>query len=125
MNEVKLYGLTKKKWNLDGPGGFKFYWHDSRMKEITFSKRQSGGGFLMVWDAFSVFGKSKLAILGGNQKSGNHIRTLNEYILPFVREYHTDRYIFQQDLAPIHASTETRLVNEHGNAHSSMGFQVS
>ena len=122
MNGVKLYGLMEKKWNLDRPAGFKFYWHDSRMKELTFLKRQSGGGFLMVWGAFIAFGKSKLAVLGGNQKSGYYIRTLNEYILPFVHEYHTDGYTFQQDLAPIHASTETRLVNEHGNAHSSMGF---
>ena len=38
----------EKKWNLDGPGGFKFYWHGSRMKELTFLKRRSGGGSLMV-----------------------------------------------------------------------------
>ena len=67
------------------------------MKELTFSKRQSGGGFLMVWGAFSAFGKSKLAVLRGNRKSGDYIRMLNEYILPFVREYHTDGYTFQQD----------------------------
>ena len=36
------------------------------------------------------------------------IRTLNEYLLPFVHEYHTDGYTFQQDLAPIHTSTETK-----------------
>ena len=95
----------------------------SLKNERKFSKRQAGGGFLMVWGAFSAFGKSKLAVLEDNQKSGDYIRMLNEYILPFVREYHTDEYTFQQDLAPIHASTETRLVNERGNANSSMSFQ--
>ena len=58
------------------------------MKELTFLKRQSGGGSLMLWGAFSAFGKSKLAVLGGNQKSGDY----NEYSLPFVREYHIDEY---------------------------------
>ena len=75
------------------------------MKELTFSKGQSGGGSLMLWGAFSAFGKSKLAVLGSTQKSGDYIGTLNEYILPFVREYHTDVYTFQQELAPIHTST--------------------
>jgi transposase len=58
----------EKKFNLDGPDGFQYYWHDLRTEEQYFSKRQSGGASVMVWGAFSSKGKSSLAILNGNQK---------------------------------------------------------
>ena len=39
----------EKKFNLDGPDGFKYYWHDLRPEPEWFSKRAFGGGSLMVW----------------------------------------------------------------------------
>ncbi|KAG2816009.1 hypothetical protein PC111_g13308 [Phytophthora cactorum] len=76
-----------KKFNLDGPNGYKFYWHDLRQPTQSYARRQSGGGSVMVWGAFSDKGKSKLAILRGRQNSD---------------------YVFQQDNASIHASRETK-----------------
>ncbi|GBN12430.1 hypothetical protein AVEN_101831-1 [Araneus ventricosus] len=38
----------EKKFNLDGPGDLAFYWHGIRKEEEIFSKRQQGGGSLMV-----------------------------------------------------------------------------
>ena len=40
--------LRRKKFNLDGPDGLAYYWHDLRMEELTFSRRQQGGGSVMV-----------------------------------------------------------------------------
>lgn len=38
----------EKKFNLDAPDGWAYYWHDTRMPELTKSKRQRDGGHVMV-----------------------------------------------------------------------------
>jgi len=42
----------EKRFNLDGPDGFQYYWHDLRHEDKIYSKRQFGGGGVMVWAAF-------------------------------------------------------------------------
>ncbi len=37
----------EKKFNLDGPDGYAYYWHDIRKEEKIFSARVQGGG--SVW----------------------------------------------------------------------------
>ena len=37
----------EKKFNLDGPDGFQYYWHDLRKEKLHFSKRVQGGGYCL------------------------------------------------------------------------------
>lgn len=37
----------EKKFNLDGPDGYKCYYHDLRKEEKILSRRQMGGGSVM------------------------------------------------------------------------------
>ena len=39
----------EKKWNLDVPDGYQYYWSDSSTPKMVFSKRQNAGGGIMVW----------------------------------------------------------------------------
>ena len=41
---VRFFGHT-----VDGPDGFDYYWHDLRKEKLIFSKRQQGGGGVMIW----------------------------------------------------------------------------
>ena len=53
----------EKKFNLDGPDGYRHYWHDLRKEERIFSKRHSCHKSLMIWIGFSSKGKTEIAYL--------------------------------------------------------------
>ncbi|POM65607.1 Transposase [Phytophthora palmivora] len=98
----------EKKFNLDGPDGLQYYWHDLRCEKETYFSRQNGGGSVMVWGGFSSQGKTELAFLEGRQNSFNYQETLTNYLLPFGEAFHAGRYIFQHNNASIHASHSTK-----------------
>ena len=66
----------EKKFNLDGPDGLAYYWHDRRKGKRLFPTRQFGGGSVMVWGAMGWNGLSQLVFLEGNQNAANP-RTLH------------------------------------------------
>ena len=70
-----------KKFYLDGPDRWAFYWHDIKMEEQTFSKRQNGGGSVILWGSFSFQGKSKLEIIEGTLNASKKCRILEEYLI--------------------------------------------
>jgi len=98
----------EKKFNLDGPDGYRHYWHDLRKEPLIFSKRHSGGGSVMVWGGFGRNGKTSLALVAGKSDSSDYIQTLKTNLIPFGRKICRKNWIFQQDNAPIHASKETK-----------------
>lgn len=105
----------EKKFNLDGPDGCQFYWHDLRKEEENFFSRQMGGQSVMVWAGFSAKGKTKIAFLEGKQDSRKYIDTLWNYLLPFAMEKHGSSFEFQQDNAAIHTSSLTKSFLSAGN----------
>ncbi len=97
----------EKKFNLDGPDGFAYYWHDIRKEERYFSKRQQGGGSVMDWAAISYYGLSSMVVLNGTLKSEDYCDVLSG-LLPLAEEDCPDDWIFQFDNARIHTSRYTR-----------------
>ena len=72
-----------KKIKLDRPDGAAYYWHDLRKEEQIFSKRQQGGGSLMVWAGFVNGGKTNLAFPTGRMKANDYQDLLDTHLLPF------------------------------------------
>ena len=71
------------------------------------SKRQSGGGGLMVWGAFSCQGKTDLCFVEGIMDSEKYCVVLEAYLLLFGANEMLDSWVYQQDNAPIHKLAHT------------------
>ena len=41
--------FRRKRFNLDGPDGFQYYFHDIRKETMSAIRRQMGGGSVIVW----------------------------------------------------------------------------
>lgn len=97
----------EKKFNLDGPDGWAYYWYDIRKEPRTFLSRQQGGGSLMVWGAFSFNGTTDIAFLEGRQCSTDYQDVLKQFLLPFGKFLGGEDWIYQQDNCSIHTSNST------------------
>jgi hypothetical protein len=81
----------EKRWNLDGPDGFQYYWHDLRKEPQYLSKRAFGGGSTMTWAGIGSNSKTEIAFLDTSMDSQCYIDTLDEYLL------HANRSIFAKN----------------------------
>ena len=104
----KVIFSDEKKFNCDGPDGFDGYWHDLRKEKVYFSKRNFGGGSLMVWGAFSYHGKLTLGFPSTRMDSSEYQIILEANLLPYLRKFQRRKFIFQQDNASVHVSQSTR-----------------
>ncbi len=59
----------EKRFNLDGPNGFRYYWDDLRKEPQMFSKRSQGGGSVMVWAALGWHRKTRIAMVETTMKA--------------------------------------------------------
>ena len=99
----KIIWSDEKKFNLDGPDGIRYYWHDLRTEPKCFSKRQLGGGSLMIWGAFVNDTIFDLYIMEGKYNSEKYCDMLEECLVPFIQQ----NWTFMQDGASIHRSKHT------------------
>lgn len=104
----KVVFSDEKKFNLDGPDGWQYYWHDLRKEPQYFSRRVQGGGSVMVWAAFGDRGKTPITFLEGRQTATLYQNTLNSHLLPYGHRIGGRQWVFQQDNAPIHSAGTTR-----------------
>lgn len=103
----KVIFSDEKKFNLDGPDGWRYYWHDLRDQQSILARRHSGGGSVMVWGSFSWGGKSSLCFVNHRLNSARYIEILEDYLLPSSERIAGRDFIFQQDNAPCHSSKLT------------------
>ena len=90
-----------KVFNVDGPYGYQFYWHDLGLEKESFYSRNHGAGTVMIWAGISHDGLTDLTFLQGRQKSADYIKVLENNLLPFDERMYGANYVFQQDNALI------------------------
>lgn len=104
----KVIFSDEKKWNLDGPDGFSYYWHDLRKEPLYHSKRRAGGGSVMIWACFGWNFKSKISFIDGRMNSQDYCEMLSKHLGDISNSFKGDKWTFQQDNAPCHASAYTK-----------------
>lgn len=98
----------EKRFNLDGPDGMRYFWYDLRHERHIFSKRQFGGGGVMVWAGFSANGITPIVFWDKKVDSAAYQDMLAENLLPIAPLITSGDYLFQQDNATIHVSSASK-----------------
>ncbi|KAJ4444043.1 hypothetical protein ANN_05832 [Periplaneta americana] len=96
----------EKKFNLDGPDGFLYYWHDLRTEDQVRMSRNFGGGSVMIWAAFCAQGTSNLAWVHTRMNSDTYTEMLGLKLVRMYEEF-GGKLIFQQNNAAIHVSAKS------------------
>ena len=99
---IEVVFSDEKKFNLDGPDGWKSYWHDLRKEKAIHSKQHSGGGSLMVWGCFGFNGVGVLEFISGRMSGEDYRKLLQVSLIPVGPAIGGENWVFQHDNAPIH-----------------------
>lgn len=104
----KVIFSDEKKFNLDGPDCYSNYWHDLRNHDVTRSKRNFGGGTVMVWSAFSYDFKLPICWITTRMNSNMYCDLLEDVLISHLEENVEGEFMFQQDNASIHVSRKSK-----------------
>lgn len=100
--------FSDEKWfNLDGPDGCHYFWHDLCSECKVLRRRHTGSGFVMVWVAFSYFGLSNLTFITKIMDFFVYCGVLDDHLLDFAAVNHGENFAFQLDNAAVHRSRYT------------------
>lgn len=111
----KRYVFTdEKKFNLDGPDGLSYYWHDLRKDAEVFSKRQAGEASVMVWGAITYHGPLQLATVQTTLNAEGYCSLLEDYLEEEAAVALGENWVLVQDNAPVHTANKTKIwLQEH------------
>lgn len=99
----------EKKFNLDGPDGYNYYYHDLRKDEHFLSRRHTCEGGVMVRGSVSVYGTCDLEFVTSKMKAETYKSLLQKAFPHYTNIFHTIKWTYQHDNAPIHTA---RVVKE-------------
>lgn len=94
----------EKKFNFDGPDGFNYYFHDLRKEEQFLTRHHSREGGVMVWGAVSYYGTVDLEFQTAKMTATTYKTILERNFPKFTDIFGPNRWVFQQDNAPIHTA---------------------
>ena len=94
----------KKKFNFNGPDGYKYFRHNLRQEPQIFSKRQFGGGSVMVWGAIAAGGTTPIVFIKEKMNSIMYQDMLGDNLLPIAPLITSGSWTFQQNNASFYFS---------------------
>ena len=107
----------EKKWNLDGPDGYNYYWQNlNKFDDQTyFSKDPYGKQSVMVLGAISYEGKLELLRVDEVINSRHYCQMIENHLYPDAHALFGEDFILQQDRSSSHVSKETLCFLENWN----------
>ncbi|PIC13683.1 hypothetical protein B9Z55_027551 [Caenorhabditis nigoni] len=104
----KIIWSDEKKFNLDGPDGYRYYWHDIRKEKMYLEQRSfKGGRGVMVWACFGSKGRIQLNFTPPRINSDIYKFIMRRSLLPYIKRHRRDNLLYQQDNASSHKSRST------------------
>lgn len=94
----------EKRFNLDGPDGYNYYFHDLRKEEHFLTRHHSREGGIMVWGAISYYGTFEIQFVSSRMNANKYKEVLQNAFPHFSNIFGSLPWTFQQDNAPIHTS---------------------
>ena len=91
----------EKRFNLDGPDGLNYYYHDLRKEQKILSRRQIGGGG-MIWSGIGYYGKMDINFISRKLNSTKYLEMIDKQINAYATRIAGDKFIFQHDNAAVH-----------------------
>uniref|UniRef100_A0A914WZT4 Transposase Tc1-like domain-containing protein n=1 Tax=Plectus sambesii TaxID=2011161 RepID=A0A914WZT4_9BILA len=97
---------NERKFNLDGPNGWNFYWHDLHNEPNYLSFVQEGNS-TMVSKAFTSNREEKLVFINGHVNGAKYQELVENHLLPYGHIIGGSNWTLPQDNAPCHPSQST------------------
>lgn len=94
----------EKKFNLEGPDGFNYYFHDLRKEEHNLNRLYSREGGVMVWGSISYYGTCELQFMTTKMNANCYKGVLQRAFPFFSVLFGNLQWTFQHDNAPIHTA---------------------
>nr|XP_043069532.1 uncharacterized protein LOC108120241 isoform X2 [Drosophila bipectinata] len=94
----------EKKFNLDGPDGYNYYFHDLRKEECFLSRHHTCQGGVMVWGAISFYGTCELQFVTSKMNANDYKKVLQNAFPQISEIYGRLPWTYQHDNAPIHTA---------------------
>jgi len=96
----------EKRFSLDGPDDWRSYVPISQ--KLYRSKRQCGGGSILLWLLVLPNGLLSYRVIQGNLDADKYIDLLRTTAVPMMKLNYGDDFMFQEDNAPVHKAGKVK-----------------
>ena len=94
----------EKKFNLDGPDGYNYYFHNLRKEKRFLNRNHSCVSAVIVWGAISYYGICELQFVSSKMNATTYKGVIEKAFQHFDNIFGPIPWTFQHDNAPIYTA---------------------